>query len=708
MFQLRSFTFLCILLCWGTGAAFAQGSAKQLKKDAEAYYKYAKYPEALNLFLKYQRLKTADSEMLQKMGICYYHTNDVENADKVLLYLLDNEKKINADIYYYLAKSAHAQQRFKKAIVHYKSYLKNIKSNHPLRGAVKDAIKRCASGLKLKYAKELALVENLGEKVNSSGDDFGPVMSPNYNGKLYFSSSRKGNKGGPRDQNGYSDPQFGNHSSDIFSTIVINGEWTATSPLESLINGPRYDAVLDFNENGQIMYYFKGPSLYSGGILVDSFSRANQQLYASPLKSPMNPAAGDAHPFFFNDTTLLFSSQRPGGYGGKDIYISILRAGQWTKAKNLGPTVNSPYDEVTPFLAKDGRTLFFSSNNTNSMGGLDIFKARYDDAKMKWKAPENLAAPINSPGEDAYFRFAKDGLQAFFSSDRTEAIGQRDLFVAYYKSNQYEQKVASVPPLFIDVPAYRKRQQNSDIVFENIGEQVDKPAFPSTPNFPKEEIVSYEIAAIYYNNNDDVLTANNIKELNKVANLMLEFPQLKVTLACHSDQSDPLEFDLFFSIKRAEKAAKYLVENGVNPSSIFLKGLGSNHPIAKNETEGGVNKMGKRFNRRIDLFVFNTAGLPIKVNIKAPNISPFLVDERGGEYAANIKGLSYKVQIASLKQRYKSNLIHNFADPMVERRQDSQLFQYTLGLFQSYTQAEKLRKTLENQGVSGAFVVPYI
>ncbi|MEM8910097.1 MAG: OmpA family protein, partial [Bacteroidota bacterium] len=262
---------------------------------------------------------------------------------------------------------------------------------------------------------------------------------------------------------------------------------------------------------------------------------------------------------------------------------------------------------------------------------------------------------------------------------------------------------------FNQVEAYRKQQESGEIVFENSTEAPKKPLYPSTPNFPEEEIVTYELAPLYYKSgNDNILSPDNIKELNKVANLLIEYPQLKVTLSSNSDGSDPLEFDLFFSIKRAEKAAEYLVDNDVNPNNIHLKGLGANYPIAKNETESGPNRIGKRLNRRIDLEVFNTAGLPIKIEAKAPNISSFLVNEQGNEYSGAITGLSYKVQIASLKQRYKGSLIHNYIDPMIEKKQNSQLYQYTIGLFQSYQAAENLRKELEGQGINDAFVVPYI
>ena len=204
------------------------------------------------------------------------------------------------------------------------------------------------------------------------------------------------------------------------------------------------------------------------------------------------------------------------------------------------------------------------------------------------------------------------------------------------------------------------KQEEGSIVFENQG--IDPPqtqSYPVTENFPKEEIINYKINNIYYKD-DNILTIQNVKELNNVAALMIEYPQIKMMLSSHSDGTDPKAFDSFFSAKNGEKVAAYLVENGVNASNIYIKGLGSIYPLAKIETEGGFNSAGKAFNRRINIQMYNTAGLPIQVTTDKKKISSFMIDERGSLYEGSIKGLSYKVQVAALKQRYQSSIFTSY------------------------------------------------
>ncbi|MEL6867310.1 MAG: tetratricopeptide repeat protein [Bacteroidota bacterium] len=363
-----------LILCCVSGLLNAQVSAKKLKNEGDGYFKYSKYHEALNMFLKYQRLKKEDLDVRYKIGLCYYFTNEVEEAKKYLQYVLDNNKKADPKTYYYLGRVYHSEYDFESAIKYYKQYLKETKATNLDRRSVKDAIRRCAMGLRLAYRDEIALVENLGDEVNTRGDDFAPVPSPNFNNKLYFSSSREGNIGGLRDNKGLRNEKYGDFSTDIYSTVVINGRWTATTPMSSLINSPRNDVALDFSMNGGVMYYYKGPNLAEGEILVDTFANGNEDnLIPVAFNGPVDGARRENDLYFFNDTTLLFSSRMPGGYGGDDLYLTTLRDGNWTEPENLGPMINSAYDEKTPFLAIDGRTLYFSSNNRQSIGGLDMF-----------------------------------------------------------------------------------------------------------------------------------------------------------------------------------------------------------------------------------------------------------------------------------------------------------------------------------------------
>ena len=705
------FKYFVLALLFSLSSVYLHAQSwKKLKSEANEYFQAGKYREALKRYFDIQVNRPQDVEVRLRMGICYYHTNSISNAKKYLNFVLEKEKNIDPDAYYYLGKSHHAELQFKKAVHFYKAYLKEIKDNHPLRESVKDAILRCAYGMQITYKEQTAIVENLSDKVNTSFDDFGPILSPNYEDKLYFSSARPGNLGGLRNEKGMKDDRFGNYRTDMYSTLVINGEWTATAPLSSLINSPMNDVVLGFNDAGSVMYYFKGPTLFSGETLIDTFVENEQRsLYPDLLVSDMSSENGDGYPHFYNDTVIIFCSRRSGGYGGSDLYISQFKNGSWTRGENLGPKINSEYDEITPFLAEDGRTLYFSSNNLKSIGGFDVFKARFDDVSEDWRTPENLGLSINSSGDDTYFKLSQTGLRGFYSSTRKDGFGQRDLYVAYFKRKQKEQEVRSVPSLFVDVSEYKKTLTLNSVILEtpNSGNNVT-PAIPPTNQYAEEEIVEYEFMPLYYETDDRILTTINKKELNEVARLMTEFPQIMLILTSNSDGSVPPKFDLFFSAKRAEEVAEYLVNFGVNKSNIIIKGCGANYQIALNELESGPNPAGQRLNRRIDLTFMNEEGLPIRIIYHEPIVSRHMINDNGIYYQQSVKGLSYKIQIASIKQMYKGELLTTYLDPMVETSPGSDKYKYTVGLFQTFFAAEQMRRELARQGVSDAFIVPYI
>jgi hypothetical protein len=148
---------------------------------------------------------------------------------------------------------------------------------------------------------------------------------------------------------------------------------------------------------------------------------------------PVDALAGISSPHFVSDKIIIFPSQRPGGYGGLDLYKTEFSNGQWSVPQNLGPTINSPYDETTPFMARDGKSLYFSTNNTElSMGGFDVVKTVFNTYAGNWTRPFNLGMPINSAGDETHFRLSRDGYSAYFASSRKDGMGERDLFAAYF------------------------------------------------------------------------------------------------------------------------------------------------------------------------------------------------------------------------------------------------------------------------------------
>ena len=678
-------------------AGIGQLSGKKLKDKANLYFKNEKYFEALQLYQKYDKIKTKDEEVKLRLGICYFFNNEIDRSIDYLSALVYNKKKPKALPYFYLGCAYHSKKQFKKAIKNYKLFLKNSSSSDSNRLSVKDEIKRCSQGLKIKYQKELAVVENLGENVNTRFDDFTSVESPNNPNKLYFSSARTGNLGGLRDKEGKLDDLKGKYSSDIFSVILQNGTWTNPKRMSNLLNSTQNDVILDFNEDGTAMLLFKGFDLYSGHILVDSFKPIEEKpLYPYKFQSSIVAERGDASPYFFNDSTLVFSSRIDGGFGGSDLYISQKSNGKWCPPLNLGSTINSAYDESTPFLAEDGRTLYFSSNSTNGMGGFDIYKAIFSDFKKEWSKPENLGMPINSPRDDNYFRLSRDGSLGYFSSSRIEGYGGKDLYMAYFKTQNLEQLISSTPSGF------------HTLAFKNLNLEPDGDYVNSNNYAFKGEMGEFEVEPIYYNSDDDLLNANNITQLNKIIRLMEEYPQLKIELTGNTDNQDQEQFSLFFSIKRAEQIADFLIKSGVEPSNILLKGCGSNFPIAKNVFGDTPNLLGQRLNRRIDFKLYNIQRVPINFNVKQPNVEKGMVASKGVYYGKVIKGLSYKVQVAEIKQNYNSRMIVDYPDAMVESRADSQYYKYTIGLYKTFESANYLRKELQRQGITIAEVVPYI
>jgi len=694
-------TVILILLCLAAFQVSAQED-KTYKKIGNQYFENGKFFNALESFLRYQDYEANDLEVKYKMGVCYYYANQLDQSRRYLNYVLDNEKNAPAEVYFYLARNAHSENDFTEAIRHYKEFLRNIEKTNVNRNFVKDAIRRCAYGLQINYRKSAAIVENLGEKVNSKGDDFKPILSPNFQDKLYFSSARKGSLGGLRDEEGLEDEFAGKYSSDMYATSVQNGEWQATTPMSYLLNSPRHDMVIDFSEDGSRMYYFKGYTQFSGDIFVDTF-RTNiekRSLFSKAFNGPIEAHKGDVDPYFFNDTIVLFASRRSGGYGGLDLYISTFTKGKWTKAENLGPSINSAYDEISPFLALDGRTIYYSSNRSDmSVGGFDIFKAIYIDRTERWSNPQNMNIPINSAGDDMHFRLSKDGKSGFFASSRKESLGKRDIFVAYFKEFLKEQSETSTPLVFNQVNEFK-----AQIAIE----MADSGAKP-TDFFDESVIRDYVFEPLFYEKDGEIMTPKNIKILNRIGQVMIDNPTVELVMTSHGDDRDPVDFDLFFSIKRVEKAADYLTANGVNPANIKINALGSAYPLAKNKINGKRNISGEQLNRRVDFQFDKLTGLPLNIVTKSPAVNKTVASPKAKIYKALSKGLSYKVQIAAIKQMYKGNAILRYNGAMIESSGDSDVYKYTVGWYQGFRSAAQLKEDLiANGGITEAFVVPYI
>ena len=681
---------LCIAICSLSASAFSQSAGRYIK-EADDFFEHGQYREALRYYKEGGNEQTWSKDTKLRAAICMYEINDVNSAINVLNGL---EREVNtpAMVFFYLARAYQQNERFSEAIKHYKSFLRESKDSDPRREWVKDEILRCGYATSAKFGEQLAYVENLGTSLNTFYDEFGPVPSPLYTDRLYFTSARSGSKGGLKDPKNEDDQKYGRYSADMYFSEIQNGIWRAAQPMD-VLNSTRNDVIYGFSSDGQRLFYFSGEGPSNGQLVIDTFSVPREGAPLASKLGPFDPNAGDKDLFVFSDSIIIFSSNKAGGEGGYDLYYSIERNGQWSNAINLGSVVNSFYDDATPFLTRNGRTLFFASNRLNSFGGLDIFRADFNDSTSTWNEPVNMGLPINSAADDAHFFVSTDGLTAFLSSDRKSGYGSRDIYAAYMKSSVQSHLALGFPVSFIQLLPLRAAQTVATTTSNN-----------QTGN---EAIKEYYIGDLGYDANDVVLTPQNLKKLDVLSNLLLIYPTLTADLICHDVVDGPKSFDLYFSIKKSEQVADYLERRGIQRNRLYIKGCGSFYPRAIPPDETTPNPNLDRLNRRIEVNVYGIDGLPISVIYENPNVPTETVNEDARTFRANHKQLTYRVQIASVNQLLQSDIFNDVEDAMIQWDPTTRTYKYYVGMTTDYETARGIRDDIRTKGFGDAFIVAH-
>jgi hypothetical protein len=186
--------------------------------------------------------------------------------------------------------------------------------------------------------------------------------------------------------------------------------------------------------SGELLFIYEGDGdRFSSRISGDLFmSTGHKGQWTEPVKiDVINSRSWESSATISEDGSILvISSDRQGGYGGIDLYISRKgQDGQWTTPENMGAYINTSYDEDGPFIHPDGNKLYFSSKGHNSMGGYDIFYTEYQEDIKRWRRPVNMGFPINSAADDVYFVWSADGERAYFSSQRDDTYGKTDIYM---------------------------------------------------------------------------------------------------------------------------------------------------------------------------------------------------------------------------------------------------------------------------------------
>lgn len=657
-FHIPYFLLLCFF-SWPLCSQTYDGLAKQ----AGIFFENKNFSLALGYYGSMNIQRPNDASTLYRMGVCYFEVNQLKEAEDYLFQSLYFAKDDLAEPYLYLGKVYHAHLEFEKAIEHYKLFLKNSPVKHSQRQMVKDEIKRCALGMIVRRQPPIAEVVQAGNSVNSEMDECNPLPSPNFAEIFYFASDRAKNAG---------DEAF---SHNIYFTEKKVGEWEVPVPLGLSINSPQNELPLGFNEAGNVMYFFRGNSLFSGDVLVDTFkeNRSEKNVFQPQFESPMRPWEGDCDPYFFNDTSLLFASRRPGGFGGLDIYITTFSGNFWSVPENLGPVINSAYDDRSPFLAVDGRTLYFCTNDAHrSIGGLDVLKSVFLDQVRKWTPPENLGFPFNSAGDEEGFRLSANGIQALFASSRKTALGQRDIYLGYFAERQTRQLQHSSPTLFCDVRPLTEEEKN-----------LQQPSIEKT----SENFNQLELQPIVYENPQMPFPAVTEGLLEKYADWLKKYPQLNIVLVGYAKESNE---GLQLTRTALQQAASLLEESGADLNQVKLLTVG--------EKYSGTGQ------GHIDLFVANPEILPVPIQARTTSGVPF----QKKFFIKSMSSLVYQVRIPIRGATTIAELLQFYPQGMVAEFPAMGQVWFTLGYQLSWDAVLEAEQEANKLGFSETFVSPLL
>lgn len=406
---------LFVFFLMSFSVVFAQNSV--LNQQAKQLFETGDFKEATPIYEKIFLSDTSNIQVKYKLALCYLYNY---NHDKALRYLKSIYKKkptISSDILFELAQAEHNNYLFDDAERHYRSYASRNESNEDIQNTISKMIEECTLGRELMRQSHNIVIKNLGSIVNGDGSEHSPVLS--QNGKmLLFAAARTENK---KSRNTTAD-----QPEDIFVTYKDSlGLWS--EPKKVLAVGVGDKAPIQLIEKDSKLIFFKQTT--KSGIYVSTFT--NNSIGTPSRIRKDNGTQEEIDAFVSNfGKSIIISSTDDNSNGTHDLYISKSnKGGVWEAFKKLPGKVNTADDEVCPFMTPDGKTLYFSSNGHNTIGGFDIFKSSYDSIKNEWKQPVNLGVPLNTPGDDIYFYFTSSNIdKGVFASYRPGGYGEKDLY----------------------------------------------------------------------------------------------------------------------------------------------------------------------------------------------------------------------------------------------------------------------------------------
>jgi hypothetical protein len=413
-----------LILTLGLTSSYGQNTGLTKQEidlaEADAFFEASNFIQALDLYLKVEKKFPHNPDIKRRIGTCYLNIHD--DKAKAMPYLrgIYNTGVFDDELLLEYGMACQYAGSFENAIIAYTMYREKIPQK---KWPLIDHYIETAENAKALVKKPVNVkFENLGKDVNTKFADYYPFVSKDE-GALYFTTRREECLGNSRSA-------FGYYSSDIYVSKVKNGQWQKAKNIGAPINTVDDEEIVGLTPDGKSMV-----------IYVDRKTIASDLMHAEQLKNknfgqpmaytePINTEGLELEGCYTTDkNTIYFTAVRKNGMGDADIYVSHrLPNGNWGTPVNLGPNINSIYKEGFPVISEDEQTLYFASQGHTSMGGFDIFKAKWDDLKKEWGQAINIGYPVNTPDDDMMFSLAGSGRDGYLSAWRKEGYGDLDIY----------------------------------------------------------------------------------------------------------------------------------------------------------------------------------------------------------------------------------------------------------------------------------------
>jgi outer membrane protein OmpA-like peptidoglycan-associated protein len=529
-------------------------------------------------------------------------------------------------LYYILANVELSNGKYQDARTHYEKYL-SYEIPPDRRGKAVSSLRACEFGIHAMENPVPFNPVNLGDSINTPLDEYVNAITAD-DSRIYFTRKVERNAPAPNALTALEE--------DFYVSLRCDTGWHLARDLGPPINTEGNEGALFISADGQTLFFAACDRPDGYGSCDIYWSKKMGDRWSEPvnLGPVVNSGAWDSQPSFSSDgKTLYFASKRPGGKGSSDIWKTELQPdGVWSRPVNLGDSINTALEEMSPFIHPDDRTLYFSSRGHPGLGGLDLFISRKNIEGI-WMKPVNLGYPINSFRDEISLVVDASGERAYISSDKPGGKGRQDIYVFRLYPEAQPVKVTYFKGIVFDRDTKKRLQARFELTdlgsgkvvvrsesdpvtgafllalptecsyalnvskdgylfysdhFELRGETSQaKPVLRDVPLQPVKVGQSVVLRNIFFDTDKAVLKPESLAELRRLTELLKANPSVRIEISGHTDNVGTPEYNVILSKNRARAVYDYLVQNGIAGERLTYAGYGLTRPVDTNETEEG-------------------------------------------------------------------------------------------------------------------------